>query len=380
MIGDLEAAFLRACPSFEGPLKRLREDNKLFGADLPAELPEIVDKLGFHLGSTAKEVPTQEMVQVLKVVERVLKSYLAPCEVLVSQGRSFPVRVEYLPKAVSFEDEPVWDVAARECERVAGETSGDMLVFMPGAYEISRTVQAIQGIRSLRDFVTFPLHGELPPDQQDRAVARYDARKVIVSTNVAETSITIDGGVAVIDSGLARVASHSPWSGLPRLRVQPRQSEAHVALTEWIERRPQEAAIDGGLRGILFTVTLGCMGHLCRAEIRRRRDVANLRRFAWPERGARATAAECNNAPIFRADLERVAEIRAMFDQVSERFGRLDGLVNNAARFTTIDPLTIEEADWDFIHSERRQRSPRNLSKAGLAAPTADIATVTLAT
>ena len=72
MIGDLEAVFLRACPSFEGPLKRLREDHKLFGADLQTELTEIVDKLGFHLGSTAKEVPTQEMIQVLKVVERVL--------------------------------------------------------------------------------------------------------------------------------------------------------------------------------------------------------------------------------------------------------------------------------------------------------------------
>jgi len=75
-----------------------------------------------------------------------LKSYLAPCEVLVSQGRSFPVRIEYLPKTVNFEHDPVWDVAAGECERVAGESAGDLLVFMPGAYEISRTVQAIQGL------------------------------------------------------------------------------------------------------------------------------------------------------------------------------------------------------------------------------------------
>jgi hypothetical protein len=72
MIGELEAAFVRACPSFEGPLKQLREDHKLFGADLKTELTEILDKLGFHLGSTAKKVPTGEMIQVLKVVERVL--------------------------------------------------------------------------------------------------------------------------------------------------------------------------------------------------------------------------------------------------------------------------------------------------------------------
>jgi len=149
-----------------------------------------------------------------------LKTYLAPCEVLVSQGRSFPVRIEYLPKAVNFDDEPVWEVAARECERVAGESTGDLLVFMPGAYEISRTVQAIQGSRALRGFVTFPLHGELPPEQQDRAVARYEARKIIVSTNVAETSLTIDGVTTVIDGGLARVARFDPHRGINTLLIE----------------------------------------------------------------------------------------------------------------------------------------------------------------
>lgn len=150
----------------------------------------------------------------------VLRTYLAPCEVLVSQGRSYPVRIEYLPKAVDFDHEPVWDVAARECARVADSTSGDFLVFMPGAYEISRTVQAIQGARELRDFVVFPLHGELPPDQQDRAVSRYDSRKIIVSTNVAETSLTIDGVTTVIDGGLARVARYDPHRGINTLLIE----------------------------------------------------------------------------------------------------------------------------------------------------------------
>ncbi len=69
------------------------------------------------------------------------------------------------------------------------------------------------------------------------------------------------------------------------------------------------------------------------------------------EIAARATAAECGNAPIFRANLESVAEIRQMFDEVAAHFGQLDGLVNNAARFTKFDPLEIEERDWDFIHN-----------------------------
>jgi len=149
-----------------------------------------------------------------------LKEYLAPCDVLVSQGRSFPVRIEYLPKTVNFEHEPVWEVAARECERIAASVEGDMLVFMPGGYEISRTVQAIEASRALRDFVCFPLHGELPPEQQDRAVARYETRKIIVSTNVAETSLTIDGVTAVIDSGLARVARFDPHRGINTLLIE----------------------------------------------------------------------------------------------------------------------------------------------------------------
>ena len=150
-----------------------------------------------------------------------LKSYLAPCDVLVSSGRSYPVRIEYLPKAVNFENDAMWDVAAAECERVAdASVRGDMLVFMPGAYEINRTVQAIQAARGLRDFVCYPLHGELPPEQQDRAVARYETRKIIVSTNVAETSLTIDGVTTVIDCGLARMARFDPHRGINTLMIE----------------------------------------------------------------------------------------------------------------------------------------------------------------
>lgn len=69
------------------------------------------------------------------------------------------------------------------------------------------------------------------------------------------------------------------------------------------------------------------------------------------EEEAHATATECGNAPLFRANLERVSEIEALFTAVERVCGRIDGLVNNAARFTRVDPLEITEADWDFIHS-----------------------------
>jgi ATP-dependent helicase HrpB len=149
-----------------------------------------------------------------------LRTYLAPCEVLVSQGRGFPVRIEYLPKPVDFDAEPVWEVAVRECERVAAAAGGDLLVFMPGAYEINRTLQALQNARALRGFAVFPLHGELSPEAQDRAVARGEGRKIIVATNVAETSLTIDGVTAVIDAGLARIARFDPNRGINTLLVE----------------------------------------------------------------------------------------------------------------------------------------------------------------
>jgi 3-oxoacyl-[acyl-carrier protein] reductase/pteridine reductase len=66
---------------------------------------------------------------------------------------------------------------------------------------------------------------------------------------------------------------------------------------------------------------------------------------------AQRTAAECGGAELFRCNLESVAEIGRMFGAVQERLGRLDGLVNNAARFTRFGPLEITEKDWDFIHS-----------------------------
>ena len=73
--------------------------------------------------------------------------------------------------------------------------------------------------------------------------------------------------------------------------------------------------------------------------------------YGSSEAEARATAKECGDAPIFQANMEKVPEIRAMVDRVAEHFGRIDALVNNAARFTRFEPLDIEEKDWDYIHS-----------------------------
>lgn len=150
-----------------------------------------------------------------------LQAYLAPCATLTSGGRTHPVDVEYVPRSVSFDRVPVWEQAAGELARLAAaHPEGDALIFMPGAYEISRTLGELRH-RLGGEWVILPLHGELPPAEQDAAVASYAGRrKAVVATNVAETSLTIDGVRIVIDSGLARIARFDPYRGINTLLVE----------------------------------------------------------------------------------------------------------------------------------------------------------------
>ncbi len=150
-----------------------------------------------------------------------LRDYLTPCRELKSKGRMFPVEIGYAKKRIDFRHHPVWEAAADAFETaIESGAAGDVLVFMPGAYEISRTVEAIRSRRCARDFAVMPLHGELPARDQDAAVGECAQRKVVVSTNVAETSITIDGIRVVIDSGLARIARYDPNRGIDTLLVE----------------------------------------------------------------------------------------------------------------------------------------------------------------
>jgi ATP-dependent helicase HrpB len=143
------------------------------------------------------------------------------CSVLASEGRTFPVEVEYLPRRVGLNGPPVWELAAEEFSRfVRNDGQGDVLVFMPGSFEISRTIEAIRHTSEAKGYIILPLHGELQPKDQDAAVARYQQPKVVVATNVAETSITIDGVRLVIDSGLARVARYDANRGINTLLIE----------------------------------------------------------------------------------------------------------------------------------------------------------------
>jgi len=147
-----------------------------------------------------------------------VRNYLDPCAVIESQGRTYPVTTRYAEK---FSEAPVWDQAVEAFEiLVRSGAEGDALIFMPGAYEISRIAQALEHSPAARGCIILPLHGELNPRDQDAAVARYQQRKIVVSTNVAETSLTIDGVRLVIDSGLARIPRYDPYRGINTLLVE----------------------------------------------------------------------------------------------------------------------------------------------------------------
>jgi len=139
------------------------------------------------------------------------------CPRVRSEGRRFDVALDYLPQP----DERPLPIQITGAVRRALRDGppGDLLVFLPGAAEIRRCEEALGEVARAQDLALLPLHGDLPLDAQARVVGPSSRRKVILSTNVAETSVTIDGVVAIIDAGLARVAGHSPWTGLPTLSL-----------------------------------------------------------------------------------------------------------------------------------------------------------------
>jgi ATP-dependent helicase HrpB len=219
-----------------------------------------------------------------------LERYLKPCATRVSAGRVFPVEIRYADRPAYADNRPVWEQAADAFARyVQSGGEGDALIFMPGAFEIAQTLEALRHRDESRGFVLLPLHGELPPQDQDAAVARYDRRKAVVATNVAETSITIDGVRLVIDSGLARIPRYDPYRGINTLLIEKvSQASADqragragrtapgVCLRLWSERehaeRPaQELPEVRRLDLAEVVLTLKAAG------------VADLRRFRWLE-------------------------------------------------------------------------------------------------
>jgi ATP-dependent helicase HrpB len=145
-----------------------------------------------------------------------LVSKLGSVPMVNAPGRVFPVSVRYTPPSSA----PLEAEAAAAVSKVLTETNEHVLLFLPGAAEIRKVITACEPVARQFGAKVLPLHGELSPAEQDEAVAQCAQRKIICSTNVAESSVTIDGVEAVVDSGLARVMTHSPWSGISRLHIE----------------------------------------------------------------------------------------------------------------------------------------------------------------
>ena len=145
-------------------------------------------------------------------------AYLDQAPILESEGRVYPVEIRH---ADYMDERPMVEQASHAVTRIlASGEPGDILVFMPGMGEISSTINAIQSERLEERVDLIPLHGDLPPEDQDRAFAASSRRKIIVSTNVAETSVTIDGIRHVVDSGVARVARYDAERGIQTLHLE----------------------------------------------------------------------------------------------------------------------------------------------------------------
>jgi ATP-dependent helicase HrpB len=145
-------------------------------------------------------------------------AYLGGCPVVTGEGRLYPVEVLYEPKP---EQRP-WPVAvAHAVERLLDWTNGDILAFLPGLHEIRQTARQLEPLAHERDLAVLPLHGDLPAEQQDAALLPQGRRKIVLATNVAETSVTVEGITGVVDTGLARTLVFDPGVGLDRLKLVP---------------------------------------------------------------------------------------------------------------------------------------------------------------
>jgi len=140
------------------------------------------------------------------------------CPVIHAEGRPYPVGIRYRSRG---EKRPLHELVATHVPEALRETPGHVLVFLPGVGEIMRCQGAIAPMADRAGHALLPLFGDLPAEQQDRVLKDLGQRKIILATNVAETSLTIDGVTAVIDSGLARQMHISPATGLPRLELMP---------------------------------------------------------------------------------------------------------------------------------------------------------------
>ena len=158
-----------------------------------------------------------------------LAEFLAPVRALEAGGRVHSVEILYRPERPPLNDRrggppreiPVWERMVEVCrEAMAMPDAGSILMFLPGTHEIRKTIELLESGSTTRGWDVCPLYSTLPPAAQEAAITPGPRPKIIVATNVAETSITIEGVRTVIDSGLARIAAYEPRRAINTLLIR----------------------------------------------------------------------------------------------------------------------------------------------------------------
>ena len=149
-----------------------------------------------------------------------IASLLGGAPVISSGGRAFPVEERYL---TDISGSPLPEQVAHAVTAALATGSGDILVFLPGSGEIRSCAEALRTVlHRQKDGITLhPLYGDLPFEEQERAILPSAKRKIVLATNIAETSLTIEGVRIVIDSGLTRRLRYNPSLGMNRLVTGP---------------------------------------------------------------------------------------------------------------------------------------------------------------
>lgn len=147
-----------------------------------------------------------------------IASYLGDAAIVESLGRSFPVEIEYLKQR---DRRSSSELAIFGVQQVFPRTSGHVLAFLPGVGEIHKSLCDLEDFARRQQALLLPLYGDLPPEAQDAVLSPGEQRKIVLATNVAETSVTIAGVTAVVDTGVARTMRFDPLAGLDRLELEP---------------------------------------------------------------------------------------------------------------------------------------------------------------
>jgi ATP-dependent helicase HrpB len=226
-LDDRTSLGTRICYITEGILLRwLQDDAGLEGIDaiLFDEFHErnLLSDVALALTKRLQETGRQNLrliVMSATLEAEPVAKYLGDCPVIISEGKSFPVEIRHIEMT---DERPISEQAADIVARIVySDDPGDILVFMPGMGEINATINATRAAAGGEGLALIPLHGELEAEQQDIAFAPNRLRKVVVATNIAETSVTIDGIIHVIDSGQARVARYDAERGFGTLFIEP---------------------------------------------------------------------------------------------------------------------------------------------------------------